>query len=257
MPPAPPTFSITTCWPRTSPMRWARMRPSVSCGPPAANGMIMVTGRLGKSCARATGRPAMTVSAKAVGAMAMKRRLSMSGLPLVKRTASSPIRGAQVNVAYAAAQASIRVDPGGLDNLAPARDLLGDELGEILGRALLGRHKVESEGLQALADRRILERIPHRLVELAHDRLRRALGQEKRVPHRRLDARQALLARGRQIGDDRHALGRHHGDALHAAAIGLRGARLDGVAHVIETSADEVLHHRPGAAIGNMRNVDP
>ena len=47
MPPAPPTFSITTCWPSSSLIRAPTMRPSTSVGPPAANGMIMVTGRVG------------------------------------------------------------------------------------------------------------------------------------------------------------------------------------------------------------------
>ena len=32
-------------------MRAAKTRPIVSCGPPAANGMTMVTGRVGNSCA--------------------------------------------------------------------------------------------------------------------------------------------------------------------------------------------------------------
>src|SRR5262249_43528433 len=53
MPPAPPTFSTTTCWPSSSLMRCAMMRPMVSCGPPAANGMTIVTGRVGKSWALA------------------------------------------------------------------------------------------------------------------------------------------------------------------------------------------------------------
>src|SRR3981081_2293746 len=64
MPPAPPTFSITTCWPSTSLMRAPTMRPSTSVGPPAAKGMIMVTGRLGKSCAAAgVATPASTANA--------------------------------------------------------------------------------------------------------------------------------------------------------------------------------------------------
>jgi hypothetical protein len=36
IPPAPPTFSITICWPRISLMRAARIRAMVSTGPPAA-----------------------------------------------------------------------------------------------------------------------------------------------------------------------------------------------------------------------------
>src|SRR5690348_12064452 len=53
MPPAPPTFSITICWPRISAARAASVRPSTSTAPPAANGTTMVIGRLGKSCADA------------------------------------------------------------------------------------------------------------------------------------------------------------------------------------------------------------
>src|SRR5262249_47063707 len=53
MPPAPGTFSITTCWPRISLNRAARMRASVSIGPPAAYGTTMVIARVGQSCALA------------------------------------------------------------------------------------------------------------------------------------------------------------------------------------------------------------
>jgi hypothetical protein len=47
MPPAPPIFSITTGWPSSSPIRCANNRASTSLGPPAANGLIMVMGRVG------------------------------------------------------------------------------------------------------------------------------------------------------------------------------------------------------------------
>src|SRR5258708_6980899 len=53
MPPAPPTFSMITRWPNTSPRRAARMRPMMSTAPPAANGITMVSGRSGQLCARA------------------------------------------------------------------------------------------------------------------------------------------------------------------------------------------------------------
>src|SRR6185312_16335117 len=59
MPPAPPMFSTITVWPRISPMRCAITRPSTSVGPPAANGMIIVTARSGKPAA-----PAVPVSAR-------------------------------------------------------------------------------------------------------------------------------------------------------------------------------------------------
>ena len=51
MPPAPPTFSMMTCWPSTSESRAPRMRATVSEALPAANGTTMVTGRVGQFCA--------------------------------------------------------------------------------------------------------------------------------------------------------------------------------------------------------------
>jgi len=38
--------------------------------------------------------------------------------------------------------------------------------------------------------------------------------------------------------------------------LGLHGAGLDGVAEIIDAAADQVLHHRPGAAIGHVRDID-
>jgi hypothetical protein len=46
-PPAPDTFSMTIGWPSDVFMRSVRMRASVSVGPPAGNGTIMVIGRDG------------------------------------------------------------------------------------------------------------------------------------------------------------------------------------------------------------------
>ena len=45
--PAPVTFSTITVWPSDVRMRSANMRASVSFGPPAGNGTMMVTGRDG------------------------------------------------------------------------------------------------------------------------------------------------------------------------------------------------------------------
>jgi hypothetical protein len=47
VPPAPATFSITNDWPRWRDKMSAAMRPITSAGPPAANGTITVTVRVG------------------------------------------------------------------------------------------------------------------------------------------------------------------------------------------------------------------
>src|SRR5262245_66577038 len=53
MPPAPPTFSMTTGWPSTSASRLETMRASTSVPPPGGNGTTIVTGRAGQACAAA------------------------------------------------------------------------------------------------------------------------------------------------------------------------------------------------------------
>ena len=57
MPPAPPTFSMMTCWPSTSESFRPTMRPSTSVPPPAAKPTTMVTGRVGQLLARMPSRP--------------------------------------------------------------------------------------------------------------------------------------------------------------------------------------------------------
>ena len=52
-PPAPVTSSITTDWPSVPCICSARMRHSVSRGPPAEKGTMIVTGLVGKACALA------------------------------------------------------------------------------------------------------------------------------------------------------------------------------------------------------------
>ena len=47
VPPAPTTFSMTMVWPSVCAMWSPTMRAITSVGPPAANGTIMVMGRVG------------------------------------------------------------------------------------------------------------------------------------------------------------------------------------------------------------------
>src|SRR5215470_5076368 len=89
-------------------------------------------------------------------------------------------------------RASIKADSGCFDDLAPAFDLLRQELGEIFGRALVGRQNLETEILQAFARGWIIERVTHGFVELTHDWIGRALRQKEGIPHRGLNARKTL-----------------------------------------------------------------
>src|SRR5215510_1956930 len=130
--------------------------------------------------------------------------------------------------ATAPATISIGADAGGVDRLRPALDLGRQIFGEIFWRAALGRDDLEAELLQPPADGRVVEGVAHRLVELAHDRLGGAFGEEEGVPDAGFHARQALLAGGCHIGNDRHPFLRHYGDGFDGALVGLRRAVLDG-----------------------------
>src|SRR5579871_3418745 len=80
MPPAPPTFSTITDCPSTSPMRCANSRPGTSFGPPAAKGLIMVSVRVGKSCADAEPQPdAQTTARQATTIFRIRVSLYASG----------------------------------------------------------------------------------------------------------------------------------------------------------------------------------
>src|SRR5579872_1073400 len=125
-----------------------------------------------------------------------------------------------------------RRDPGRLRHLGPARDLFGQELGEVFRRAAFRRHDLEAEIFQALAHGRVVDRVAHRLVELAHDELRRAARQEERVPHARLDAGQALLTSRGEIADDGDAPRRHDRDALHGPLLRHRRTSLNRRTHI-------------------------
>ena len=61
--PAPVTFSMIMVCPSDARMPSAKIRPSVSVGPPAGNGTIIVIGRDGKLCACAALEPQSTANA--------------------------------------------------------------------------------------------------------------------------------------------------------------------------------------------------
>src|SRR5689334_4426360 len=66
LPPAPPTFSITTGWPSFSRIRSAMMRAAASVDPPGGNGTIRVSGRDGKFCACAVATAHTTMNSAAI-----------------------------------------------------------------------------------------------------------------------------------------------------------------------------------------------
>src|SRR5262249_14593017 len=79
------------------------------------------------------------------------------------------------------------------------------------------------------------------------------LGEKKAFQALGSTAGQACRAGGRQMGNDGPPFPRHRGDGFDGALVGLRRAVLDGGAKIIDPPADQVLRHRPLAAIGNVR----
>ena len=80
--PAPVIFSMTTDWPSDVRMRSPRMRASVSVGPPAGNGTIIVIGRDGKVCAW-TGATPPTAMAKAAAMHVICFMIFLACSPLI------------------------------------------------------------------------------------------------------------------------------------------------------------------------------
>src|SRR5262249_57822518 len=136
----------------------------------------MVTARVGQSCALAAPNGASkTAIAAAAFALSM---LSACGLGNALRVACECLC-LRERLCCRTETISIGADAGGVDRLRPALDLGRQIYGEIFRRAALGRHDLEAEFLQPPADGRVVEGVAHRLVELAHDRLRRAPSPQK------------------------------------------------------------------------------
>src|SRR5262245_33028280 len=220
MPPAPPTFSMMICWPSVSLMRAPRMRAMVSTGPPAAYGTTILIGRVGQLCACA-GAIAVANTIPAAANTRIMAFLLEYGWTLIRLLSFGLVT-------------SLHRNAGLHDHLLPAVHVLSQILREVLGRALLRRQDLEAELLQPFAHRRLLHHGVKRLVHPADQRVRCALREEEAVPNRGFDIRNALLAGGGKVGDDRDAPRRHHREALYRAGSRLRRAGLDGVAEIVD-----------------------
>src|SRR5688572_1840619 len=110
----------------------------------------------------------------------------------------------------------VDLDAGLLDDLAPARHLVLEDLGEARGRAA---RRLEPVGLQALLHLRALDHLTDLAVQALDDFARQALRPDQAVPVRHLVARIAGLRHRRQIGRGGDAL--VGGDRERAQAPGL------------------------------------
>src|SRR5512144_1265053 len=96
MPPAPPTFSMITCWPSTSDSRRPTIRPMTSVPPPAANGTTMVSGRAGQLSA------AIAPSAPKPATTKAKPITCLGGIVFLRRAAAAYSGTGQTRLAHPA-----------------------------------------------------------------------------------------------------------------------------------------------------------
>src|SRR5262245_34933186 len=140
------------CWPRSSAIGGARMRPTTSIGPPAGKGTTMVSVRAGQSCASAGWIDASTsASAAATGVLTMAPSEGLRAFRLIRARSAR------------------------LDRAGPALDLARNELHEIFRGTALGRRDGHADRLVAFAHRRRLHRLVRRPGEALHDLRRRSL----------------------------------------------------------------------------------
>jgi hypothetical protein len=74
VPPAPPWFSTTTCWPSWSLRYWAVSRAIMSTPPPAVSGTTSLIGRLGQASCAGSEPHAAAISASAPKQRGKKQR---------------------------------------------------------------------------------------------------------------------------------------------------------------------------------------
>src|SRR6266568_6969384 len=212
MPPAPPTFSTITCWPKTSERRGARTRPRASAPPPAANGTTMVTGRVGQFCALAIIAIMGSASTPASAAAMVVLGIVTSWF----KFASSLLR------LFCGRGRSLPGHAGGLDRGRPFLDLALDEFLQVPRRPALGRDQIAADLSQPRLHGGSCHRRDGRVMELLDDRRGSALGQEECQPVVGCEILEALLLRAgeiRQVG--RAVLGQDR-DPLHGLAFDLR-----------------------------------
>src|SRR5262249_15759277 len=103
------------------------------------------------------------------------------------------------------------------------------------------RGNILTNGFESFADERQIQSVTERRAEAANDRFRSVPGQEQSLPSRDLEI-EALLARGRHIGKDGRTAGSGGGVRLDVAGLNLRPRRRGRIAHVIDSTSDQVLH---------------
>src|SRR5712672_877502 len=140
-----------------------------------------------------------------------------------------------------------------LDHVGPALRVGLYEIGGLRRRHGFGRHV---EQFQMLLDVRRLEDVDDRGVELGDDRRWRLGGSRDRVPRPRLEVGHARFDEGRDVGQDRLALGgRDREDARLAGLVQLERRGHLGE-HQVDVTRDEVVDGGRRAAVRHVEHAD-
>ena len=151
----------------------------------------------------------------------------------------------------ASPRAQLHLDIGGLDHRPPFLHLGLLMGGEHLRRLLGARRHFEPDIGEALAHRRIGQRLDHRGVELGDNILRRSLRHPERRPQFDVEAGQAGFIHRRNVGRRRYALGRRNGIGADFSGLHLRQRVRRLIDDHVDLPGHQVVQRRTGAAIGH------
>ena len=81
-------------------------------------------------------------------------------------------------------------------------------------------------------------------------------GRDQSMPGAGIEAFQAGFVHGRQVGQDRRALERRHGQRTHLAAFDMADHRSGGGKHHLVVTGDDILQGRRRALVGHVHDID-
>src|SRR5436190_2363947 len=149
---------------------------------------------------------------------------------------------------------SLRRDAGLLDDLAPLRNILGDQLAEFVRRPA---DADKTLGGELLDDLRRAQNLVEDGVVAGDDLARGRRGYQHPQPEIDVDTLDALLGKRGHLRRDTHALLVGHRQETDLVVLGQRQADMDGDEHRADMTTDQVLDGGSRPAIGDVLHVRP
>ena len=123
------------------------------------------------------------------------------------------------------------------------------------GPRAIRAHRLGAELREVGLEVRVPDRVLQGGVQAVHHALRRALGHIQPVPHHDLESLQPLLVERRDVRQRGYAFLAGDSIRLHLAALDLAGGVGGLVAHEIDLPAQEIVHRRRRALVGDGGEV--